>query len=73
MRSKIRGRKGRNECDCILTFATSPKAHSVSEGRDHLGDRGCTNPPQDHMTEAKLTRDLRNDNYMTILHSWTEM
>lgn len=30
---------------------------------DHHGDRGRTNPPKDRLTEAKLTRDLRNANY----------
>lgn len=66
------------------TFSAAPvgltewcrlQTEAVPAGRDHLGDRGWTNPPQDHMTEAKLTRDLRNDNYTatwTILHSWTE-
>lgn len=29
---------------------------------DHHGDRGRTNPPEDQLTEAKLTRDLRNAN-----------
>lgn len=27
---------------------------------DHRGDRGRTHPPEDQLTEAKLTRDLRN-------------
>lgn len=31
--------------------------------KDHHGDRGCTNPPKDQLTETKLTRDLRNANY----------
>ena len=59
-----------------LTKSCSLETEAVSTGRDHLGDKGRTNPPKDHMTETKLTGDLRNDNYMatsTILHSQTEM
>lgn len=28
------------------------QTEAVSAGRDHLSDRGCTNPPKDHMTES---------------------
>lgn len=65
---------------CIFCPTTSGshslQTEGVSAGRNHHSDRGCTNPPKDHMTETKLTRDLRNVNYIatsTILHGRTEM
>ncbi len=66
--------------ECRFGLATSGsrsfQTDDVSAGRAYHGDRGCTNPPKDHMTETKLTRDLRNDNYTatsTVLHSCTEI
>lgn len=54
---------------------TGKGAH-VGFGDTHqLRDRGHRNGPRDHMTETKLTREPRNENYTatwSIWHRWTE-
>lgn len=54
---------------------TGQGAHVRFRDGHRLGARGRTNAPQDHMTEAKLTREPRNENdtaSRAISHRWAD-